>query len=78
MDITFSCKNIPRDGHHGRVDHMIWMHRENGSARVLGVARYTTYRKWCAELDNLRGGIAFFESDKLQDLRRDVKIFYAV
>lgn len=75
MGIKFSSHNAP-DGNHGRKDHMVWLHRFDGSARALGAVTFTTYRKWCAELDNLKGGQRFFEADTLAQLRTQVRTAY--
>lgn len=62
--------------HHGRKPHMVWYHRYDGTARALGVARYTKYRKWCAELDNFKGGTRFFEADTFAELRVQIRTAY--
>ena len=69
--IVFSSRGQSVENH-GRKPHMVWYYRFNGTAQVLGVARYTTYRKWCAELDNFRGGRRSFEADTLAELRTQV------
>ena len=76
MTICFSSKNAPY-GHHGRKDYTVWLHRDYANTpRALGVARFTTCRKWCAELDNLKGGRRFFEADTLHKLRVVVRTAY--
>ena len=73
--IVFSSRGQSVENH-GRKPHMVFRYRFDGACLALGVAYYTRYRKWCAELDNLRGGRRSFEADTLAELRTQVRTAY--
>ena len=75
MSIVFSSRNQPAE-YHGRKPHLVQYRRSDGTHRALGVAYCTRFRKWCAELDNLKGGECFFEADTLAELRTQVRTAY--
>lgn len=73
--IAFSSYNA--ETHNGAKEHMIWMHRDNGTSRALGVAAKARWGAWTATIAGPDDRTRNLEYRTLRELRDYVKALWS-